>query len=195
ERGEPRRRRLHDPREPLAGGGPTGARRLHRHRARRRLRGLRCLEPRRAAVHPGPLLGPCPPQVRGGRTALPGAVRRGARPHWAPLRRGAGVSPGGRRWRRWGPRRGPAAARRVPSRAVGAPIIAELCAWAHRQALPESSLGKATAYMLGLWPGLTRFLDDPRIPLDNNATERGLRGVVVGRKNHYGLALQARHRG
>lgn len=68
-----------------------------------------------------------------------------------------------------------------------APIIAELRAWAHRQrALPESSLGKAIGYMLGLWPGLTRFLDDPRIPLDNNATERGLRGVVVGRKNHYG---------
>ena len=40
--------------------------------------------------------------------------------------------------------------------------------------------------MLGLWTGLTRFLDDPRIPLDNNATERGLRGMVVGRKNHYG---------
>ena len=68
-----------------------------------------------------------------------------------------------------------------------APIIAEIRAWAHRQrALPESSLGKAIAYMLGLWPGLTRFLDDPRIPLDNNATERGLRGMVVGRKNHYG---------
>ncbi|OGL17951.1 MAG: hypothetical protein A3F92_14270 [Candidatus Rokubacteria bacterium RIFCSPLOWO2_12_FULL_71_22] len=67
------------------------------------------------------------------------------------------------------------------------PIIAELRAWAHRQrALPESSLGKAISYMLGLWPGLTRFLDDPRIPLDNNATERGLRGMVVGRKNHYG---------
>jgi transposase len=40
--------------------------------------------------------------------------------------------------------------------------------------------------MSGLWPGLTRFLDDPRIPLDNNATERALRGVVIGRKNHYG---------
>jgi len=33
---------------------------------------------------------------------------------------------------------------------------------------------------------LTRFLEDPRIPLDNNAAERALRGVVVGRKNHYG---------
>jgi transposase len=28
--------------------------------------------------------------------------------------------------------------------------------------------------------------EDPRIPPDNNATERGLRGVVIGRKNHYG---------
>lgn len=52
--------------------------------------------------------------------------------------------------------------------------------------MPESSVGKAIAYMLGLWPGLTLFLDDPRIPVDNNATERGLRGVVLGRKNHYG---------
>jgi transposase len=37
-----------------------------------------------------------------------------------------------------------------------------------------------------LWRGLTCFLDDPRIPLDNNQTERGLRTVVLGRKNHYG---------
>ena len=36
------------------------------------------------------------------------------------------------------------------------------------------------------WPGLTHFLDDPRIPLDNNASERQLRGPVVGRKNYYG---------
>ena len=40
--------------------------------------------------------------------------------------------------------------------------------------------------MLGLWAGLTRFLGDARIPLDNNVTEHGLRGMVVGRKNHYG---------
>jgi transposase len=72
-----------------------------------------------------------------------------------------------------------------------APLVAEIRAWAERQrALPESSLGKAVAYMLGLWPGLTRFLTDPRIPLDNNATERGLRGMVLGRKNHYGSRSQ-----
>jgi transposase len=71
------------------------------------------------------------------------------------------------------------------------PIVAAIQAWAQQQrALPESSVGKAIAYMLGLWPGLTRFLADPRIPLDNNATERGLRGLVVGRKNHYGSRSQ-----
>jgi transposase len=71
------------------------------------------------------------------------------------------------------------------------PIVEAICAWAHQQrALPESSLGKAIAYMLGLGPGLTRFLDNARIPLDNNATERGLRGLVVGRKNHYGSRSQ-----
>lgn len=36
------------------------------------------------------------------------------------------------------------------------------------------------------WAGLTLFVDDPRIPLDNNACERQLRGPVVGRKNYYG---------
>jgi transposase len=68
-------------------------------------------------------------------------------------------------------------------------IVAGLFDWAveHRGAvLPGSKMGKAIAYMLKLWPGLKRFLEDPRIPLDNNAAERALRGVVVGRKNHYG---------
>jgi hypothetical protein len=37
-----------------------------------------------------------------------------------------------------------------------------------------------------IWERLTRFVDDARIPLDNNATERAIRGPVVGRKNHYG---------
>jgi transposase len=36
------------------------------------------------------------------------------------------------------------------------------------------------------WMALTRFLDDPRIPLDNNASERRIRGPALGRKNYYG---------
>jgi transposase len=36
------------------------------------------------------------------------------------------------------------------------------------------------------WTGLTRFVDDARIPMDNNASERRLRGPGLGRKNYYG---------
>jgi transposase len=66
-------------------------------------------------------------------------------------------------------------------------IVKRIQTWALEQrALPQSPLGKAIAYMGDLWPGLLRFLDEPRLALDNNATERALRGVVLGRKNHYG---------
>ncbi|MGH7335217.1 MAG: IS66 family transposase, partial [Candidatus Rokuibacteriota bacterium] len=86
-----------------------------------------------------------------------------------------------------GDARGAAALRAAARREQSIAIVDTIRAWAFRQrALPESSIGKAIAYLLGLWPGLTRFLDDARIPLDTNATERGLRSVVVGRKNHYG---------
>jgi hypothetical protein len=36
------------------------------------------------------------------------------------------------------------------------------------------------------WLGLVRFVDDPRIPMDNNASERAARGPAVARKNFYG---------
>ncbi len=55
-----------------------------------------------------------------------------------------------------------------------------------RESLPRSAFAKAIDYALARWAGLTRFLDDARIPLDNNASERALRGIVIGRKNHYG---------
>ena len=73
------------------------------------------------------------------------------------------------------------------------PVCDRLLEWAveHRgRVLPKSKMGRAIGYMLNLWPGLTRFLDDPRVPLDNNAAERALRGLVVGRKNHYGSRSQ-----
>lgn len=67
------------------------------------------------------------------------------------------------------------------------PILAKLRAWALEQrGLPKSGLRKAIDYMLRYWPGLTVFVDDADVPLDNNATERALRGIVIGRKNHYG---------
>jgi transposase len=61
-----------------------------------------------------------------------------------------------------------------------------LHAWlVEHQALhpPKSPLGVAISYALNQWPHLGRFLDDVRIPLDNNASERALRVVALGRKN------------
>jgi transposase len=40
------------------------------------------------------------------------------------------------------------------------------------------------------WVGLTRFVDDPRIPMDNNASERCGRGPALARKNFYGSGSQ-----
>jgi transposase len=77
--------------------------------------------------------------------------------------------------------------RRQRREAQSRPITEQLKAWAEQQiALPRSALAEAIGYLLGNWNGLTAFLGDPLIPLTNNRTERALRGVVLGRKNHYG---------
>lgn len=71
------------------------------------------------------------------------------------------------------------------------PIVQQIHNWALGiRVLPNSALGKAIAYMGSMWNGLQLFLDDPAINIDNNATERGLRSVVLGRKNHYGSRSQ-----
>lgn len=80
-----------------------------------------------------------------------------------------------------------AAARQARRTEHAPPILEALRAWAIKQrGLPKSGLRKAIDYMLGHWEQLCVFLEDPYVPLDNNATERALRGIVVGRKNHYG---------
>ncbi len=72
-------------------------------------------------------------------------------------------------------------------RAEAQPILDELRPWLLSHAgAKHLSIGTAAAYTLGIWDRLTRFVEDARIPLDNNATERAIRGPVVGRKNHYG---------
>jgi transposase len=45
---------------------------------------------------------------------------------------------------------------------------------------------KVLASLQEHWSGLTRFVDDPGIPMDNNLSERHLRGPALGRKNYYG---------
>jgi transposase len=67
-----------------------------------------------------------------------------------------------------------------------APLVAELEAWmrAERARVSgKSEIGKAMDYMLKRWDGFTRFLHDGRICLTNNAAERALRGVALGRKS------------
>ena len=46
-----------------------------------------------------------------------------------------------------------------------------------------SDVAKAMDYMLKRWIAFTRFLDDGRVCLSNNAAERGLRGIALGRKS------------
>jgi transposase len=62
-------------------------------------------------------------------------------------------------------------------RIESAPILAALKEWVWGQAsLKTLSIGNAAAYVVANWDRLTRFVEDPRIPLDNNATERAIRG-------------------
>jgi hypothetical protein len=61
-------------------------------------------------------------------------------------------------------------------------FLAQLDMW-RRDALPRSPLGQAVQYALNQWSALTRYVEDRRLPIDNNASERDLRGVAVGRRN------------
>ena len=66
------------------------------------------------------------------------------------------------------------------------PLIAELHAYLSEQRArlsAKNELAKAIDYSLKRWTALTRYLDDGRLCLTNNAAERALRGVAIGRKN------------
>ena len=76
--------------------------------------------------------------------------------------------------------------------------------------LKESPIGKAMAYTLNHWDGLLIYLNDGRVPIDNNATERDIKPFVMARKNflfsctpqgadslavHFSLIITAKHHG
>jgi transposase len=66
-----------------------------------------------------------------------------------------------------------------------APLLTNLEAWMREERARLSRhtpVAKAMDYMLKRWPGFTRFLEDGRICLTNNAAERALRGIALGRK-------------
>lgn len=48
----------------------------------------------------------------------------------------------------------------------------------------KSDLAKAMRYALNRWPAFARFLDDGRVAIDNNAAERAMRPIALGRKNY-----------
>ena len=81
---------------------------------------------------------------------------------------------------------GMASAERLAMRqAQSAPVVRELEAWIHRTRETLSrghDLAKALNYMLWRWPSFTRFLEDGRICLTNNAATPALRGVALGWK-------------
>lgn len=67
-----------------------------------------------------------------------------------------------------------------------APLVTELGAWMreNRSKLSKNSdVAEAMDYMLKAWPAFTAFLDDGHICLSNNAAERALRGIALGRKS------------
>jgi len=51
------------------------------------------------------------------------------------------------------------------------------------KALPKGPIGKAVNYALSNWPYLSRYVENPRLPLDNNPAEQAIRPVALGRRN------------
>ena len=82
---------------------------------------------------------------------------------------------------------GLAAAERLAARQErSVPLVGALegCLRAERTGLSRhAAVAKAIDYMLTRWPSFARFLDDGRICLSNNAAERALRGLALGRKS------------
>jgi transposase len=76
--------------------------------------------------------------------------------------------------------------RRQVRQESSAPLVADLERWlrAERPKLSRGNdLAKAMDYLLRRWPAFTRFLDDGRVCLSNNAAERALRGIALGRRS------------
>lgn len=61
--------------------------------------------------------------------------------------------------------------------------IHRACRWWQRRTLPQSQLGKAFNYTLGLWEGLCRYLEDGRLEIDTNLLENAIRPTALGKKN------------
>ena len=84
--------------------------------------------------------------------------------------------------------------RRRQRQARAGPLLEELHAWLGSmvgRVSAKSEIAGAIGYSLTRWKALTRYLDDGRIEIDNNAAERALRGVSLGRKNYLFMGSDA----
>ncbi len=84
--------------------------------------------------------------------------------------------------------------RRQQRQARAGPLLKELHAWLSAmvgRVSAKSELAAAIGYSLTRWQALTRYLEDGRIEIDNNAAERALRGVSLGRKNYLFMGSDA----
>jgi transposase len=76
--------------------------------------------------------------------------------------------------------------RRAARQERSKPLVAALEACMREQSRrlsPKNKVAKPIRYMLSRWASFTRFLDDGRVCLSNNAAERAVRCVAVGRRN------------
>ena len=76
--------------------------------------------------------------------------------------------------------------RRSARQELSKPCVADLHSWMmgeRRKLSSGNDVARAMDYMLKRWAVFTRFLDDGRVCLTNNAAERGLRGIALGRKS------------
>lgn len=77
--------------------------------------------------------------------------------------------------------------RRAVRQARAGPLLDDLHQWLKETlhgVSRKSALAGAIGYALKLWPALERYRDDGRVEIDNNAAERALRAVALGRKNY-----------
>jgi transposase len=77
--------------------------------------------------------------------------------------------------------------RRAERRARAGPLLDQMHDWLttqRTQLSARSTLAAAIKYALVRWPALIRYRDDGRLEIDNNAAERALRAVALGRKNY-----------
>jgi len=77
-----------------------------------------------------------------------------------------------------------AAARQSLREEHSRPMLNDLKTWLDAEVfLPKSLSGKAATYTLNQWAALNRYLEDGDLSIDNNASERAMRPVAIGRKN------------